>query len=86
MNPSPLNLPERSIRPVPAERRKKKPACKKCGSFDLWRIAEQTGLIAAFMKFRNRRPFQCRACGYICYRVARRKRDNSAILIKPRQG
>jgi hypothetical protein len=45
--------------------------CKRCGSSDLWRVFERSGVIARMMKFRGRKPFQCRACGWIFYRPAR---------------
>jgi hypothetical protein len=29
------------------------------------------------MRYQGRKPFQCRACGWICHRLARRAQDNA---------
>jgi hypothetical protein len=58
------------------EKRKRPLRCKDCGSSDLWRIDERKGIVAAIMRYRKRKPFQCRACGWICYRPARRVKDD----------
>jgi hypothetical protein len=63
------------------EKRKCTLKCKDCGSSDLWRIDERKGIVAAIMRYRGRKPFQCRACGWICYRAARRVRDNAALTV-----
>lgn len=64
-------------RPPAIDRRKDSVRCKSCGSSDLWRIDERPGIVAAIMRYRERKPFQCRACGWICYRLARRVKDNA---------
>lgn len=46
--------------------------CKGCGSSDIWRIDERPGIVARIMRLRGRKPFQCRACGWISYRPGRR--------------
>ena len=56
----------------PGARRKGTLICKDCGSSDLCRIDQRSGIVAAIMRYRGRKPFQCRACGWICYRPARR--------------
>jgi hypothetical protein len=61
------------------EKRKCALRCKDCGSSDLWRIDERKGIVAAIMRYRKRKPFQCRACGWICYRAARRVKDNVSL-------
>lgn len=58
-------------------RRKGTLICKACGSSDLWRIDQRSGIVAAIMRYRGRKPFQCRACGWICYRPARRTQYNT---------
>jgi hypothetical protein len=58
-----------------ATRRRGKLQCRMCGSFDVWRIADRPGLIGTFMRWRGRKPLECRACGWRCYRVLRRKTD-----------
>jgi ribosomal protein L37AE/L43A len=60
------------------EQRKDKPTCESCGSSDLWRIARPAGIIAAIMRYRGRKPFQCRKCGQICYQPGRREKDQTA--------
>jgi hypothetical protein len=69
--------------PAGAERRKQPARCKSCGSIDFWRIPLRTGIIAAIMKLRDRKPFQCRSCGWICYRPGRRKSDNTVVAMPP---
>jgi hypothetical protein len=49
--------------------------CKTCGSADVWRISQQSGLIAAIMRYRGRKPLQCRACGWICYKRRQRHHE-----------
>lgn len=44
-----------------------------CDSSDMWRIDERTGFVAAIMRYRGWKPFQCRACGDIRYRPAIKK-------------
>ena len=56
--------------------------CKSCGSSDLWRVYERSGIVAGIMRFRGRKPFQCRACGWICYRPARRATDNPQPFLR----
>jgi hypothetical protein len=51
--------------------------CRDCGSSDLWRIDQRSGILAAIMRYRGRKPFQCRACGWICYRPAKRTKDDT---------
>ena len=63
--------------PTVIERRKSKAKCRSCGSSDLYRVAERSGILASIMKFRGRKPHQCRACGWIFYRPARRSNDNA---------
>jgi rubredoxin len=63
------------------EKRKRPLRCRDCGSSDLWRIDERKGIVAAIMRYRKRNPFQCRACGWICYRAARRLRDNAGLTV-----
>src|SRR5580658_10276913 len=63
--------------PTVIEQRKSTARCKTCGSSDLWRIDERSGILASIMRFRGRKPFQCRACGWLFYRPARRSADNS---------
>jgi len=41
--------------------------CKHCGSPDLWRIARGTGIIASFLQRHEKKPVQCRRCGWTCY-------------------
>ncbi len=41
--------------------------CRNCGSEDLWRVGQGTGIVAAIMRFRGLKPLQCRACRWICY-------------------
>jgi hypothetical protein len=69
--------------PAGAERRRRTLRCKSCGSADFWRIPLRTGIIATIMKLRGRKPFQCRSCGWICYRPARRKTDNTVVALTP---
>ncbi len=69
------------------EQRKAPPlTCKRCGSTDMWRIGEQKGIIAAIMRYYKRKPFQCRNCKWLCYRPARRRRDNSSVIFGKRSG
>ncbi len=42
--------------------------CTDCGSSDIWRVAQRSGLIAFVMRHQGRKPYQCRACGTIYYR------------------
>jgi len=63
------------------EKRKRTLKCKDCGSSDLWRVDERKGIMASIMRYRRRKPFQCRACGWICYRPARRVRDNTGLIV-----
>jgi hypothetical protein len=63
------------------ERRNDARRCKCCGSSDLWRVDERSGIVAAVMRYRGRKPFQCRACGWVCYRIARRSRDTALPLL-----
>ncbi len=51
--------------------------CKSCGSADLWRIDARPGIVAAIMRFFDRKPFQCRACGWIYYRSAKRVNERA---------
>jgi hypothetical protein len=39
----------------------------------MWRIDERPGFVAAIMRYRGWKPFQCRACGDIRYRPAIKK-------------
>jgi hypothetical protein len=71
--------------PAGAERRRRTVRCKSCGSADFWRIPLRTGIIAMIMKLRSRKPFQCRSCGWVCYRPARRKADNTVVALTPEQ-
>jgi predicted Zn-ribbon and HTH transcriptional regulator len=73
-------------RPGTVERRRRAMKCKNCGSFDFWRISVRTGLVAAIMRYRERKPFQCRSCGYIIYRPARRAADNAPFKIPRDRG
>ena len=41
--------------------------CKHCGSGDIWRVAEQKGIIAAIMRLRGLKTYQCRGCKRIIY-------------------
>jgi hypothetical protein len=50
-----------------------------CDRTDMWRVDERKGLVAAIMRYRGLKPFQCRACGYICYRRPKNEKANSAI-------
>jgi hypothetical protein len=68
---------EHPQQPGAIARRKGTLICKSCGSCDLWRIDQRSGIVAAVMRFRGRKPFQCRACGWICYRPARRTQDDT---------
>jgi hypothetical protein len=61
--------------PTVIERRNSRMRCRSCRSFDIWRIDERPGILAAIMRFRGRKPFQCRACRQIFYRRARRSKD-----------
>jgi hypothetical protein len=76
---------ENPQRPASLEQRKASLVCKRCGSSDLWRIPDQTGFVAAIMRRLERKPFQCRACRWICYRPARRKKDNAKVMIRKRR-
>ncbi len=64
------------------ERRKTRVTCRKCGSSDLCRIEERSGIFASIMKFRGRKPHQCRSCGWIFYRPARRSNDNAIPFLR----
>jgi hypothetical protein len=33
------------------------------------------------MRYRDRKPFQCRACGWVCYRLARRAKETVPPLL-----
>jgi len=33
------------------------------------------------MRYRGRKPFQCRACGWVCYRIGRRSKDTALPLL-----
>jgi hypothetical protein len=37
----------------------------------MWRIAERTGFVAAIMRYREKKPYQCRACGWLVYKPAK---------------
>jgi hypothetical protein len=50
-----------------------------CDRTDMWRIGERKGFVAAIMRYRGWKPFQCRACGYICYRPLKKEQANSAM-------
>ena len=63
------------------ERRNDARRCKCCGSSDLWRVDERPGIVAAVMRYRGRKPFQCRACGWVCYRIGRRSKDTALPLL-----
>lgn len=67
-----------------ATRRKKRLQCKMCDSFDVWRIRDRAGLFGLILRLRGRKTFQCRACGWMCYPVMRRKTD--AALENPPAG
>jgi len=49
--------------------------CRKCGSLDISRIKEITGIVAAIMKYRGLKPFKCRNCGFVFYHYAGRISD-----------
>ncbi|HWE53259.1 MAG TPA: hypothetical protein VG273_25935 [Bryobacteraceae bacterium] len=51
-----------------AQPRKPAPECKRCGSKDLWRVAQRGGIIGLIMRHRRLKPVQCRACGWTCYK------------------
>jgi hypothetical protein len=57
------------------ERRTQRLRCKRCGSFDIWRIQQETGWYADFMRARQKKPFECRMCRRVFYMNARRKYD-----------
>ena len=40
--------------------------CRKCGSLDIWRIQERTGIVAAVMKRQGRKLFKCMICARFC--------------------
>jgi ribosomal protein L37E len=70
-NSAPREGPRRNS----AGMRKSKLTCDSCGSSDLWRIAPQTGIVAAIMRYRGRKPVQCRKCGRITYHPPKREKD-----------
>jgi len=72
MIPSATTPYEELLRTEARPHRNDKLACKCCGSNDLWRVGERTGLLAAIMRYRGRKPMQCRACRWICYPPVRR--------------
>jgi ribosomal protein L37E len=59
------------------QRKKTRLRCKRCGSADLWRVGDRSGLVAMIMQFRGLKPLQCRACGWVCYKERREKKEST---------
>ena len=60
----------------PPQGKQQRLICKRCGSPDTWRIQDDPGLYADFMRARNLKPFECRMCRYKFYYRAARKPSN----------